>query len=235
MIHAALVTYFFFSSKPFMYSYICLLPVSVLQCFFQAMKINRNQHQPTSNRRQGRDSYSEETIDEESGYGYGHGRGNAFKSEGDDEADMELRYRALYEQKMNPFAEVIIYPRVSHITLLCHRVSHTTLLCPGPYSYCLFFSHFRMISKTPLNPHFILTNSLPYKLLLMRSSNNIVGNAIFPCVLLQQFSQLEKQRRVQELSVADRIVLNTTVAFVSTHTGRRYGLPLAKNRSKLLA
>ena len=74
------------------------------------MKINRNH--PTNTRRQGRDSYSEETIDEEGcGYGHSHGRGSAFKSEGgDDEADMELRYRALYEQKMNPFAEVSIYP-----------------------------------------------------------------------------------------------------------------------------
>ena len=37
-----------------------------------------------------------------------------------------------------------------------------------------------------------------------------------------QFSQIEKQRRLQELSVADRIVLNTTMAFVSTQTGRTF-------------
>jgi homeobox protein cut-like len=37
-----------------------------------------------------------------------------------------------------------------------------------------------------------------------------------------EFSQIEKQRRLQELSVADRIVLNTTMAFVSSHTGRSF-------------
>jgi len=37
-----------------------------------------------------------------------------------------------------------------------------------------------------------------------------------------EFSQIEKQRRLQELSVADRIVLNTTLAFVSSHTGRSF-------------
>lgn len=37
-----------------------------------------------------------------------------------------------------------------------------------------------------------------------------------------EFSKAEKQRRLQELSVADRIVLNTTIAFVSSQTGRRF-------------
>ena len=36
-----------------------------------------------------------------------------------------------------------------------------------------------------------------------------------------QFSYHEKQRKLQELSVADRIVLNTTMAIVSNHTGRK--------------
>lgn len=37
----------------------------------------------------------------------------------------------------------------------------------------------------------------------------------------QQFSQREKQRKLQELTVADRIVLNTTMAIVSNQTGRK--------------
>ena len=35
-----------------------------------------------------------------------------------------------------------------------------------------------------------------------------------------EFSQHEKARKLQELSVADRIVLNTTMAIVSNTTGR---------------
>jgi hypothetical protein len=35
-----------------------------------------------------------------------------------------------------------------------------------------------------------------------------------------EFSQHEKQRKLQELSVADRIVLNTTMAIVSHQIGR---------------
>eukprot|EP01038_Epipyxis_sp_PR26KG_P006821 gene6821-9339_t len=35
-----------------------------------------------------------------------------------------------------------------------------------------------------------------------------------------EFSQHERQRKIQELSVADRIVLNTTLAIVSNHLGR---------------
>lgn len=38
----------------------------------------------------------------------------------------------------------------------------------------------------------------------------------------EQFSQHEKQRKLQELSVADRIVLNTTMAIVSSHAGRTF-------------
>ena len=37
-----------------------------------------------------------------------------------------------------------------------------------------------------------------------------------------EFSKIEKQRRLQELSVPDRIVLNTTIAFVSSPAGRRF-------------
>jgi hypothetical protein len=37
-----------------------------------------------------------------------------------------------------------------------------------------------------------------------------------------EFSQIEKQRRLQELSVADRIVLNTSLAFVSSKSGRTF-------------
>jgi len=37
-----------------------------------------------------------------------------------------------------------------------------------------------------------------------------------------QFSQREKQRKLQELTVADRIVLNTTMALVSNQTGRNF-------------
>ena len=36
-----------------------------------------------------------------------------------------------------------------------------------------------------------------------------------------KFSQLEKQRKLKELTVAERIVLNTTIAMVSSPTGRR--------------
>lgn len=36
-----------------------------------------------------------------------------------------------------------------------------------------------------------------------------------------QFSQREKQRKLQELTVADRIVLNTTMALVSNPTSRK--------------
>lgn len=37
-----------------------------------------------------------------------------------------------------------------------------------------------------------------------------------------EFSLIEKQRKLRELSVADRIVLNTTMAIISNHTGRRH-------------
>jgi hypothetical protein len=37
----------------------------------------------------------------------------------------------------------------------------------------------------------------------------------------RQFSKLEQQRKWKELSVGDRIVLNTTIACVSNSTGRR--------------
>mmetsp|Transcript_16375 Transcript_16375/g.27684 ORF Transcript_16375/g.27684 Transcript_16375/m.27684 type:complete len:178 (-) Transcript_16375:159-692(-) len=37
-----------------------------------------------------------------------------------------------------------------------------------------------------------------------------------------QFSQREKQRKLQELTVADRIVLNTAMALVSNQTGRNF-------------
>lgn len=40
-------------------------------------------------------------------------------------------------------------------------------------------------------------------------------------ILCIQFSQREKQRKLQELTVADRIVLNTTMALVSNQTGRK--------------
>ena len=36
-----------------------------------------------------------------------------------------------------------------------------------------------------------------------------------------QFAQFENQRKLAELSVADRVVLNTTMACVSSHTGRK--------------
>ncbi|RYG61351.1 hypothetical protein EON64_18630, partial [archaeon] len=36
-----------------------------------------------------------------------------------------------------------------------------------------------------------------------------------------EFASFEKQRKLRELSVADRIVLNTTMAIVSNHTGRK--------------
>jgi hypothetical protein len=41
------------------------------------------------------------------------------------------------------------------------------------------------------------------------------------CFYATQFSQREAQRKLQELSVADRIVLNTTMAIVSNQTGRK--------------
>ncbi|KAJ1437644.1 CASP C terminal-domain-containing protein [Ochromonadaceae sp. CCMP2298] len=37
-----------------------------------------------------------------------------------------------------------------------------------------------------------------------------------------QFSQREKQRKIQELTVTDRIILNTTMAVVSNQTGRNF-------------
>lgn len=37
-----------------------------------------------------------------------------------------------------------------------------------------------------------------------------------------EFSRVEKQRKLHDLSVADRIVLNTTIAFVSSQAGRRF-------------
>jgi hypothetical protein len=40
-----------------------------------------------------------------------------------------------------------------------------------------------------------------------------------------QFSQREKQRKIQELTVTDRIILNTTMAVVSNQTGRKYVPP----------
>ena len=40
-------------------------------------------------------------------------------------------------------------------------------------------------------------------------------------IIMVQFSQREKQRKLQELTVADRIVLNTTMALVSNQTGRK--------------
>lgn len=39
-----------------------------------------------------------------------------------------------------------------------------------------------------------------------------------------QFSQFENQRKLAELSVADRVVLNTTMACVSSHNGRKFVL-----------
>lgn len=40
-------------------------------------------------------------------------------------------------------------------------------------------------------------------------------------LVLMQFSQMEKQRKLQELSVGDRLVLQTTLTCVSSHAGRR--------------
>lgn len=51
--------------------------------------------------------------------------------------------------------------------------------------------------------------------------HGIVPNCIVSLYTHLQFSQREAQRKLQELSVADRIVLNTAMALVSNQTGRK--------------
>jgi hypothetical protein len=72
-------------------------------------------------------SYAEETIDEESSGGY-HNRGKRGGAGGggeeeEDPEEMEMRYGRLYEQRMNPFAEVTKIARKKRVVMFtCVRL-----------------------------------------------------------------------------------------------------------------
>ena len=97
----------------------------------------------------------------------------------DDEEEMlglrvEDHYHALYEERMNPFDQVLL------LLLLPIRAARTLSHLHAPS--CLFV-------------------------------------CLSVCVL--QFSLREKQRKLNELPVADRIILNTAMALISSQVGRK--------------
>ena len=89
----------------------------------------------------------------------------------DDEEEMlglrvEDHYHALYEERMNPFDQVLLLLPIGAARTLSHL------------SVCL-------------------------------------------CIYFFQFSLREKQRKLNELPVADRIILNTAMALISSQVGRK--------------
>ena len=84
---------------------------------------------------------------------------------------VEDHYHALYEERMNPFDQVLLLPIGAARTL-----SH--LHAPSFLPVCLY-------------------------------------------VYVLQFSLREKQRKLNELPVADRIILNTAMALISSQVGRK--------------
>lgn len=95
----------------------------------------------------------------------------------DDEEEMlglrvEDHYHALYEERMNPFDQVLLLLPIG----AAHTLSH--LHAPVCLSVCL-------------------------------------------CICFLQFSLREKQRKLNELPVADRIILNTAMALISSQVGRK--------------
>ena len=92
---------------------------------------------------------------------------------------VEDRYHALYEERMNPFDQVLLLLLLS-IGAAARTLSH--LHAPSLFlSVCL---------------------------------------CVFICVFIQ-FSLREKQRKLNELPVADRIILNTAMALISSQLGRK--------------
>ena len=92
---------------------------------------------------------------------------------------VEDRYHALYEERMNPFDQVLL---LLSIGAAARTLSH--LHAPSLFlSVCL-------------------------------------SVCIYLCVFIQ-FSLREKQRKLNELPVADRIILNTAMALISSQLGRK--------------
>lgn len=85
---------------------------------------------------------------------------------------VEDHYHALYEERMNPFDQVLLLLPIG----AAHTLSH--LHAPVCLSVCL-------------------------------------------CICFLQFSLREKQRKLNELPVADRIILNTAMALISSQVGRK--------------
>lgn len=85
---------------------------------------------------------------------------------------VEDRYHALYEERMNPFDQVLLLSIGAAARTLSHLHAPSLFL-----SVCL-------------------------------------------CVFIQ-FSLREKQRKLNELPVADRIILNTAMALISSQVGRK--------------
>ena len=137
--------------------------------------------------------------------------------------DMEGRYGALYEQRMNPFEEVstaILNGKKCIWRGLGYTIELILMLKPAPPATLMPQMSFLAIPHQYCCPNLLLScvahhiNSLSLSLCMC------------VCCVALQFSHIEKQRRLQGLSVADRIVLNTTLAFISSKSGRRYSFYL---------